>query len=84
MGYNGSLRRSVEKKDIISGYRKLAESGDAVAQYIFGDSYLNGYGVDRDEEEAVKWFRKSAEQGYSMAQYKLGKCYFEGLGVGKN
>ena len=71
MGYNGSLRRSVEKKDIISGYRKLAESGDAVAQYILGNRYFDGEGVDKDFNEALKWWGRSAALGNAEAKEKM-------------
>ena len=84
MGYNGSLRRSAEKRDVVRGYRRMAEQGDALAQYNLGNCYFDGDGVEQDDEEAVKWYRKSAEQGNAMAQYRLGDCYLNGDGVDKN
>lgn len=48
---------------------KLAESGNADAQYALGCSFSN------DNEQALKWFKKAAEQGHSEAQYSLGEIY---------
>lgn len=40
----------------------LADSGDRDAQYAIGYMYYNGYGVPKDEEQALLWIQKSAEQ----------------------
>lgn len=58
-----------------------AEQGDAAAQYSLGNCYFYGFGVDKDQREAVKWLRKSAEQGYALAMNDLGHCYYSGAGV---
>ena len=81
MGYNDGLRRSLQRKNEVIGYRRMAERGDAFAQYNLGNCYFDGEGVEQDEEEAAKWFLKSAEQGNAMAQYRLGDCYYTGVGV---
>ena len=64
--------------------KKMAEAGDASAQFSLGVMYYNGDGVLKDSAEAVKWFRKSAEQGYASAQYNLGVMYNKGDGVLKD
>jgi TPR repeat protein len=46
--------------------------------------YENGYGVTKDDTEAVKWFRKAAEQGNATGQYNLGIMYENGYGVTKD
>jgi TPR repeat protein len=66
------------------GFKKLAERGDALAQYSLGVMYANGTGVPKDDQQAVSWYRKSAEQGNAMAQSNLGVMYDEGTGVPKN
>ena len=43
--------------------------------------YLNGNGVQQDNEQAVKWFRKAAEQGLFASQSCLGMLYENGHGV---
>jgi len=62
-------------------WREAAEKGDAESQYHLGNSYENGFGVQRDEAEAVKWYRKAAEQGNADAQSYLGFMYQFGRGV---
>ena len=42
---------------------KVAEQGDAFAQYNVGSMYENGYGVNQSKEEALKWYRKAWGQG---------------------
>jgi TPR repeat protein len=52
-----------------------AEAGDAKAQSILGNVYLDGQGVPQDYAEAIKWYRKAADQGDAEAQYSLGEMY---------
>lgn len=51
----------------------LAEAGDARAQYLLGEMYLQGRGVRRDDEKGVALVTSAAEQGYASAQYRLGR-----------
>jgi TPR repeat protein len=48
--------------------KKLAEAGDADAQFRVGLIYAEGAGVPRDGAEAVKWFRMAAHQHHSLGQ----------------
>ena len=61
--------------------RRLAEQGDADAQYNLGVMYDNGEGVPEDNAEAVKWYRMAAEQGHAGTQFMLGLMYAYGDGV---
>ncbi|MGM9855027.1 MAG: caspase family protein [Muribaculaceae bacterium] len=65
-------------------YQRLAQGGNAYAQYNLGNCYYNGQGVAKDYTQAVYWYRKSAEQGDADAQYNLGYCYKKGQGVAKD
>lgn len=62
-------------------WRRLAELGDAVAQYKLGIFYEYGRGVRQSDVEAVKWYKRASLQGISAAQYKLGVMYDNGWGV---
>ncbi len=76
--YRMTLERSHFKqypKELLDDI-KLAEQGDAEAQFRLGERYYNGDDVEQDYEEAVKWYRKAAEQGNASAQYCLGMCYY--------
>ena len=64
--------------------RRLAEQGDADAQYNLGVMYANGEGVPQDDAEAVRWYRLAADQGNASAQNNLGLMYSNGEGVLKD
>ena len=63
---------------------RLAEQGDADAQYKLGKCYYYGRTVAKDYEKAVEWYTKSAKQGNVRAQSNLGFCYNKGWGVEKD
>lgn len=50
---------------------KLAEQGNAEAQYKVGEMYETGKGADKNIEQAREWYDKSAKQGHKKAEYKL-------------
>lgn len=58
---------------------KKAAAGDVDAQFVMGDSYLNGrMNLPRDGARAVEWLSKAAGRGHSDAQFELGKLYYFG------
>jgi uncharacterized protein len=61
-----------------------ADSGDAIAQLVIGIAYELGYGVAKDDAQAVNWYRKAAEQGNASAQFNMGNRYNNGRGVAKD
>lgn len=42
---------------------RVANSGDAEAQFWLGVIYQNGLGVEEDGAKALEWYRKAADQG---------------------
>lgn len=62
-------------------WKKLANRGDARAQYSMAVMYELGRGVLHDYSEAARWYEQSATQGYAMARNNLGMLYESGLGV---
>src|SRR5579863_6279389 len=65
----------------IEAMRRLAEQGDATAQFAVGARYATGEEVPQDYSEAVRWFSMAAEQGHIAAQATLGAYYWVGRGV---
>src|SRR5580704_1640600 len=65
----------------LEGMRKLAEQGDATAQFSVGARYATGEEVPQDYSEAIRWFSMAAEQGHIPAQATLGAYYWVGRGV---
>ncbi len=55
--------------------KALAEKGDADAQNALGWIYLNGYGVTKDQPEAIKWLTKSVTNGNLQAASRLA-CHY--------
>ncbi len=60
---------------------QLAEAGDPESQFRVARLYVEGKGVDRDDEAAVKWYRRAATQGHAQAQGSLGFMLHTGRGV---
>jgi TPR repeat protein len=65
----------------LESIRKLAEQGDAAAQFAMGARYATGEEVPQDYNEAVRWFSMAAEQGHVISQATLGAYYWAGRGV---
>ena len=64
--------------------RKLAQAGDADAQFQLGVRYAVGSDVAQDYSEAARWFSAAAEQGHILAQSNMGAYYWAGRGVEKD
>ena len=74
-----------EEESKFNNEKKLAEGGDATAQFNLGLRYSTQttYFVvgSKDDAESGKWFSKAADQGFTNAQIEIGRaCYF-GRGV---
>nr|XP_033801040.1 sel1-repeat-containing protein YbeT-like isoform X1 [Geotrypetes seraphini] len=48
-----------------------AHLGYPSAQHIMGQRYLQGVGVQQDEERAMQWFRRASQQGHPHASYNV-------------
>jgi len=55
----------------VPGLRTMAEQGDDNAQLYLWYLLYNGFGVAKDEAQAIKWLKKSAAQGNKRAQDML-------------
>jgi len=83
-GQSATVRSSVEQHvqaRSLADLRKLADRGDAEAQWQMGVRYYDGDGVPHDDAQAMKWFELAAEQGHVNAQSRLGAYYWAGRGV---
>lgn len=90
-GYQAAMRQLFERlsecgrpEEAAEWIHKLAESGDAEAQFAMGQCYALGNGVEQSMFEAIEWYCKSAEQGKANAQEALGTCYYYGKGIEKD
>jgi hypothetical protein len=80
----GSVAIPIAQESQIDSLKKLAVSGDAVAQYQLSVAYATGENVYKDAELAAEWLIKAANQGYTQAQFQLGEMYVAGNGVPKD
>ncbi len=64
--------------------RRLAQEGDASAQFALGAHYAIGDSVPQDYSVAAQWFTQAANQGHVVAQATLGAYYWAGTGVPKD
>lgn len=49
--------------------------------YRLAKAYMNGDGVEENEQEGVRLYRLLVENGYAPAMCSLGRCYLYGWGV---
>ena len=49
-------------------YRKSAEQGYAESQYMLGTMYQYGWGVTKNNTEAIDWYKKAAKLGNKESQ----------------
>lgn len=52
---------------------KLAEQGNVTAQYILGEMYELGRGVDKDPDSAIDWYRKAEQNGHTKAAARIAR-----------
>ena len=69
---NEDLSRE-ERVDAAVQMKRLAQAGDAHAQYLMGLLYRDGGLVIPDTERAQYWMEQAATQNVPAAQYSLGK-----------
>lgn len=73
--FEAFLDEDVREIDVLETDIVLAETGDRKAMYRMGCRYLDGRGVDKDEEKALELLKQSAEQDYDKAIMKLVDYY---------
>ena len=64
-----------ERDEAAEQLERLADAGDAYAQYIIGMAYRDGGLLIPDTVKAQKLLERTAEQDLDAAQYALGKLY---------
>jgi len=73
-----------DASDQLNRWRQAAGQGDAEAEINLGNTYRDGDGVKKDDDEAAKWYRKAADHGIADAQFNLGLAYATGRGVAQD
>ncbi len=57
---------------------KLANAGDAEAQYKLGKAYKTGKHAPINHKKAFKWLKEAANANHASAQYQLANIYYDG------
>ena len=70
----GKRRDKGDYEGAFEYWTKAADLGDMIAHYNLGIMYMNGEGVEEDEEKAVYHWEKAAIGGHPYARYNLA-CY---------
>lgn len=84
---NSALKEAYQSKDfrkVFSISSDYAKKGDAAGQYILGQLYLNGRGVQKNPAIAFSWLKKAADQHHPLAQFAIGTLYATGEGTRKD
>ena len=66
----------------LRNYKRAAKGGDPEKQYLMGEIYNYGLGVERSEETSKEWYQYAAANGNELAQDRLGEllCPWKDLG----
>ena len=70
--------------EAVRWYRLSADQGHSGGQFHLALCYLQGKGVEQDEERGLEWIRKSADQNHPYALVKLADVYARGIGQPKS
>jgi TPR repeat protein len=62
----------------------LAQSGNPEAEYLVGEMFLHGNGVNKNSVEAINWLQKASERGNVDATLDLGDIYSTGSDTSKD
>jgi hypothetical protein len=66
----------------LSSLERAAYSGQADAQLLLGNLYLQGSRVvAKNDLTAARWFQMAAAQGMAAAQFNLGLMHYDGVGL---
>lgn len=52
-------------------YKAAEKTNNVLAKYMLGEIYYNGFGIEKNMDEAKKWYGLAADQGHEEAQKRL-------------
>ncbi len=74
----------VDYEKAIGLFRKNAERGHGLSQYMMGIMTEQGQGIEADVVGAYAWYMRAAKLGLADAYFALGDLYSRGVGVSKD
>ena len=76
---NHELLADTDPARALAACLRLAEKGNAAAEFSIGQMHESGHGVQQDDTTAAFWYRKAADQGLPIAQSSLGRLFYKGI-----
>ena len=73
--YAIDLMKKGDKEAAFNWCKKAAEQGNGYAQASLYKHYVNGIGVEEDEDVALEWLEKAVEQEIAEALFEYGEYY---------
>jgi len=71
-GYAGV---EINERTAFSWYKRSADQGLMVSQYLLGYCYETGTGVETNIDKAIEWYELAAYQGHINALHNIGHSY---------
>lgn len=66
----------------LEDFLRAAEQGHMESQFLCGQMYRRGVGVEANDKLALNWYKRAAKQGHLGGQMACGSIYEEGRGTG--
>ncbi len=68
---DGLMRDGITDEELVSAIRRMADEGDADAQYVLGTAYQYGLGLEHSDEKSFEWYGRAVDQGHLPALYDM-------------
>lgn len=65
----------------LEDFLQAAEQGHAESQFLCGQMYRRGIGIEANDKLALNWYKRAAKQGHLGGQMACGSIYEEGRGT---
>lgn len=65
----------------LTNFLQAAEAGHVESQFLCGQMYRRGVGVEVNDKTALNWYKRAAKQGHLGGQMACGSIYEEGRGT---
>lgn len=65
----------------LEDFLRAAEQGHIESQFLCGQMYRRGVGVEANDKLALSWYKRAAKQGHLGGQMACGSIYEEGRGT---
>lgn len=69
--YGQKAYKEKRYQDAVSFFHKAASYGSTEAQFMLGECFFYGYGVDSNPLEAYNWYRKAEKKNHNGARIRI-------------